>query len=167
MKERYSMEMSPEKYIQRLNEILQKKILLLQDILVLTKAQAEVINEDEIDSLNKLIDKKQTKIDVVNELDEEFNVYFQRLKSSLGVKSIAGLDASGLEGAKELKDVTAEILNLINRISELEKQNTGNGKSLLDHLGGEIKKINQNKKVSSAYSPGPVSVPSYFIDKKK
>lgn len=161
------MEMSPEKYIQRLNEILQKKTLLLQDILVLTEAQAKVINEDGIDDLNKLIDKKQTKIDAINSLDEEFSVYFQRLKSSMNIKSLTELDALGLEGAGQLKSLTGGILALINAIGEKEKQNNENSKKLLDQLGSDIKKLNQNKKVNSAYAHKSVDIPSYFIDKKK
>jgi len=161
------MDMTPEKYIARLTEILQKKLLILQDILMLTEAQTGTINEDGIEDLRKLIDEKQVKIDSVNKLDEEFAVYFQRLKSSLKITRLDELDASGIKGAGRLKEATAEILCMIGRISEVEKQNNIKSKELLDRLGGEVKKINLGKRANSAYAHGPINIPSYFIDKKK
>jgi hypothetical protein len=161
------MDTSPEKYMDRLIEISNKKQELLQNILALTKAQAGTINEDGIESLQKLIDEKQLVIDAINKLDEEFGVYFQRLKTTLKVTSLDQLNVSGIKGTKELKEVTEKIVKLITEISEIEKQNSEKGKKLLNQLGGEIRKINQGKKTNSAYSPPPMSIPSYFIDKKK
>ncbi len=161
------MDTSSEKYISRLIEILKKKHVLLRAILSLTQAQSSEINEDSIEKLQKLIDDKQHVIDDINKLDEEFEVYFARLKISLKINSLEELDASGIEGARHLKEVTAGILKLITEISEIEKANNDKSKELLGKLGGEIKKINQGMKVNSAYSSTPVNTASYFIDKKK
>ncbi len=161
------MDVSLEKYIERLTGIQRKKTGLLQEILHLTRAQTSVITEDGIDELNRLVDQKQLKIDDMTGLDEEFGVYFNRLKSSQKVSSLDELELSGVEGAKALKELTGEILKIIGEISEIEQINSLKSKTLLDKLGGEIRKINQGKKVNTAYTPVQMKAPSYFIDKKK
>lgn len=161
------MDTSPEKYIQRLNETVDKKLGLLQDILELTEEQASSISEDGLEGLQRLVDDKQEKIDAVDKLDEEFKVYFQRLKSVLKVDSLSELDASGIAGAKELKGKVAEILELIKEIADSEKGNNSAAKKLLDSLGSEVKKLNQGMQMNNAYTPGHMNTASYYIDKKK
>ena len=162
-----NMNTSPEKYIERLIDILKKKHVLLRAILSLTQAQSSEIKEDSIGELQKLIDEKQHVIDDINILDEEFNVYFTRLKTTLKINSLDELNAAGIESAKHLKEITAGIINLVSEISEIEKTNNDKSKELLGKLGGEIKKINQGKKVNTTYASKPGSTPAYFIDKKK
>lgn len=162
-----NMDITPEKYIERLIDLLKKKHVLLRSILSLTQAQVSQINEESIDKLQKLIDEKQHVIDDINSLDDEFNVYFTRLKSTLKINSLDELNAEELEGAKVLKEVTAGIISLIKEISELEKTNNEKSKELLGTLSGEIKKLNQGKKVNTGYVSKPFNSASYFIDKKK
>lgn len=161
------MNMTPEKYVQRLIDASHKKYKLLEDILRLTKEQSSVINEDGIDNLNRIIEEKQNNIDQIDKLDEEFNVYFQRLKSELKVNTLDEIQGTNIEGIKELKDCTKGIIDIIGEISKLEQENNSNAKNLLEDLGKEIKKLNQGKKVNTVYSAGPGQAPSYFIDKKK
>ncbi len=159
--------MTSEEYISRLRENLTKKHRLLEEILELTRRQADSIIEDSIDNLGKLIDDKQIRIDAINKLDEDFNVYFQRLKRELKVNSLDELGKAGIKGAPELKAATAGILKLVGEISSMEKSNSDNARKLLKNLGDEVRKINQGKKVSSVYTPPPANIPSYYFDKKK
>jgi hypothetical protein len=153
------MNTTPEKYIERLNELLLKKRALLLDILSLTQAQTEAIAEDSLNSLDDLINSKGLKIDAVNKLDEEFGIYCLKLKSALGISKLDQLDATVLggnasEGAKQLKGLTAGILDLIRSISEVEKGNSQKSNKLLEQFGNEIKKINQGRKANNAYKAG-------------
>lgn len=160
--------MTPQEYIQRLTETSTKKYKLLQDMLSITKAQAETIKDEGVEELERLIAVKQMKIDEIDKLDEQFNVYFLRLKKELNVKSLDEMKATGISGIKELQDITGEVMTLIKEISDIEKQNSANARNLLDKFSSEIKKINQSKAVNKAYSaPPPIQSPSYFIDKKK
>jgi hypothetical protein len=161
------MELSVEKYIERLIEASQKKYEHLEDILTITKVQSETISEDNIDVLQKLISDKQLKIDNIDKLDEEFNVYFQRMKAQLKIKNLDELDNPSIKGLKELKEQIATIMKLLTKISELEKDNNHKAKSLLDSLGNDIKKINQMKRVNNVYKPTKNQNQSYYIDKKK
>lgn len=166
------MNTTPEKYIERLKELLLKKKALLLDVLTLTQAQTEAITEDSLESLDNLLNSKQLKIDAINKLDEEFGTYYQRLKSIMGISrleqlDVAKLDGDSSKGAKQLKDLTAELLDIIRNISEIEKVNSQKCSKLLEQFGSEIKKINQGKKTNNAYNTGSVVAPSYFLDKKK
>lgn len=162
------MNMTPETYMERLISVSSKKKQLLLDMLLLTKAQAETINEDGIDDLDKLISDKQSKIDEIDKLDEEFGVYFFRLKRELGIKSLDELRSPGIKGALELKECIGQIMDIIKEISCLEQHNSAMAKGLLNNFGHEIKKINEGKKTTNAYGQSPViQAPSYFVDKKK
>lgn len=165
------MVMTTDKYIERLFELHQKKKELLSDILDFTQKQTDMIAEDGLDSLGNLIEEKQQKINAIDKLDEEFEIYFQRLKTAMGISKLEQIDeiklgASAATGARQLKSLTAEILDIIRRINEIEQLNSEKSKKLLDEFGKEIRNINQGKKVSNAYKPTPISSPSYFLDKK-
>lgn len=162
------MDGTPERYIERLTEISNKKYKSLQDMFLLTMAQSEAINEDGLEGLQKLLDDKQSKIEEINKADEDFNVYYTRLKQTMGINSLAEINTPGIKGVKELQQLIGQIMDLLKEISEIEKQNSDKAKNLLNGLGSKIKEISQGKKVSSAYNSSPAAIPpSYFIDKKK
>jgi acetylglutamate kinase len=159
--------MTSEEYMKRMTEISSRKLVLLSEISDLTFRQSEVISEDSIAELEKLVAEKQIKIDAITKLDEDFDVYFQRMKSMLKVKSLEELKDSDIKEVGELKEIIAKIVELIGRISTIEKQNNENAGKVLKSIGDEIKKFNQGKKINKAYIPAPSKSPSYFIDKKK
>jgi len=161
------MDNTPDKYVERLLELSKKKHEFLLQMLALTRRQTESMFEDGIEDLQKLIDEKQIRINEIDKIDENFNVYFQRLKQVVNVKDLDELKDSKIVGIKELKEIVSKVMQLINIIIEIEKQNSNKSKELLSHLGNEIKKLNQNKKMASAYMPEPGKPPSYFLDKKK
>jgi hypothetical protein len=158
----------PSEYVQRLIEASLKKYALIQELLVLTNKQAEKITEDSVSEFESLVDKKQVKMNEVDKLDEEFNVYFQRLKQTLKISSLDELTGADIKGIKELKEAVSNIMLVLNEINTIELQNNIKAKKLLNQFGAEIKKINQGKKANSIYNPVPIGKPpSYFIDKKK
>lgn len=159
--------MTPEEYIARLLDASTKKHKLLGEMLLLTQQQSQSIAEESIEKLEQLVSGKQEIIEAVNRLDEEFEVYFNRIKQVHKIQKVDELKGSGLNGVKELQDTIKSIVELIGQISVIEKRNSINAKSLLNRYGSEIKRINQEKKVNTAYTPGPVQQASYFIDKKK
>ena len=159
---------TPEKYIERLCEASNKKLIILQSLYQLTQRQSDMINQDKLDSLEEIISQKQKHIDQIDKLDEEFNVYFLRLKQQLNIGSMDELEKTQMKGIKELKQTICQVMETIKEISGLEQQNNSKAKELLDELGTEIRKVNQGKKVTSAYNPGnALRPPSYYIDKKE
>jgi hypothetical protein len=163
------MDNSPEKYIGRMLEVSNKKYNILQDIFILTQSQAQSLSEDGMETLQKIINDKQKKLDEISKLDEGFNLYLKRLKQELKVESLDDIKNPNIPGVKELQQSIGKIVKLINDISDLEKQNNDRAQKLLKELGDEVKKLNQGQKVGLAYRPNPnvKGAPSYFIDKKK
>jgi hypothetical protein len=150
-----------------MTEILKKKELLLNDMLYLTESQTSAIQSEDLDLLRKLVDKKQQKIEDINKLDNEFEIYFERLKAVSNVAKLEDMNISEFPGAKGLKEATARILAAAGRISETEKLNNQKSAELKKKLGEQISRIKQSKKVNNAYNPVSHNTPSYFLDKKK
>jgi len=163
------MDVSPEFCIERVIEASNKKYKCLQDLILLTMAQTEAINEEGMDGLGKLINEKQAKIDEIINIDEDFEMHFSLLKQKLGVDKLDEIDTSRLKGAKELKQITEKIMELLTEINKLEKQNHEKAKSLLDEFGAKIRQIREGKKLNDLYynSGAGLTPPSYFVDKKK
>lgn len=160
--------MEPDKYVERLRELSGKKHVLLKDMLELTRAQSLTINEDGIENLQKLINDKQAIISKINMIDEEFEVYFTRLKQQLKVKNLDEVKEPGIAGIKELKQTIGQIMSTMQEIGRIEKENNDKVKKLMDAFTEEIKKLNLGKKINTAYNPGTLmKPPSYFVDQKK
>ena len=152
----------------RMIELLTRKKQLLGDMLDLTKTQTGVIAAGTLDELQKLIDEKQQRIDEIDKLDADFKVYFESLKIAFGINKLNELNAAGNPQARQLKQITSEVLELVVEISAVEKVNSEKSKRLLDELGTQIKNVNQGKKINNAYSkPASANPSSFFMDKKK
>ena len=161
--------MTPSEYITKLTEISQKKIVILKEILILTKRQSENIQEDCLDTLKYIVEEKQRFMDDVDKLDDAFEVYFKRLKSTLGIESLDKLTSNANIGdTATLKNHIQEIFNLLNQIDLLDKDNNEKGKTLMTKLSTEIKKVNQKKIINNGYKPAS-SMPqqSLYFDTKK
>ncbi|NLD49246.1 MAG: flagellar protein FlgN [Clostridiaceae bacterium] len=162
------MTSSPEEYIERLSGISQKKYVLLQDLYILTQSQAVAIDCEEIKKLEELIENKQLKIDAITKLDDDFGVYFKRLKQILGVSSLDEVKEASYKGVKEFKTAVKNILDISKEISQMENDNNMKARKLLDSIGEEIRKMNMGRKANSVYNQAAdMKQPSYYIDKKK
>lgn len=185
------MSNTPNDYIERLNEISSKKYTLLESMLDITKDQTafikevdievlqkfidqkqekiDFIKEEDIKGLQKSIDQKQEKIDEINKLDENFNVYFQRLKQQLKINRLDELEAShGIEGVSGLKDNITAIMSIMKDIKAIEDQNSVEAQKRLNSIGIKLRKSNEEKRINSAYANNSIleSEP-YFINKRK
>lgn len=158
-----------EECTQKVMEASNRKYSCLQQLLELTKAQSAVINEESMDGLEKIIGEKQVIIDEINKIDTEFEGYFSLLKKKLGVEKLSDIKPSEAEPfAFELKQVTSQIMELLDEMNILEKNNNDKAKALLDDLGLKIRQIRQGKKLGSVYNSASEMVPpAYFVDKKK
>lgn len=158
-----------ERYIERLIEISKKKYRLVEEIYNLTKSQSEFIKEDGIEGLGKIVEAKQIKIEEINGLDSEFEVYFTRLKQTMRVNSLEEIICTKDVSKKvlELKDTITNIMSMVKEISSMENHNNTCAKELLNNIGSEIKKINLGKKMNNLYNKGAYSSDGYYIDRKK
>src|SRR5690349_20906575 len=122
------MDNSPDRYIERLTEISNKKYRLLQDMLALTREQSQNLNEDGVEALQKCVSEKQLKIDEINKVDEEFEVYYLRFKQKFDIKGLDELKKSGIGGSlnveniRNLQELIQNITDIVREIYEIEKR---------------------------------------------
>lgn len=160
--------MNADQYIQKLLELSDKKLNGLRKILKLTEEQSNVITEDNTEELQRVIELKQQQMDMIDELDQAFEVYYSRLKSLMGVQSLEELKMSELNGASELKQIVTSVYDIIKQIQKLEDLNNKKARDILDKLSSEIRQIKQAQKVNNGYNmKGNLPQQSYYFDKKK
>ncbi len=160
--------MTADEYIQKLFELSTKKLDSLKEILKLTEKQSTVITEDNAEELHSIIDQKQKRMDIIDELDQAFEVYFARLKSVLGVKSLEEIRATQLNGSSELKQVVTAIYDVTKQIQSLEESNNKKVKESMDKLSSEIRQVKRGKMVNNGYNiAAKLPQQSYYFDKKK
>ena len=159
--------MKAEEYIQRLTDISSKKVTLLDEILLFTKSQNEVIKGQRFDEMDQLLKERQKRMDAVDKLDEQFVVYSERLKEILSLSSLEELPKHDLPGTAELKRVVDSISQILRKTKEIDDENTALVKDEMKVTQGQIKNANNHKRVTGAYYPNQNSGQSYFFDKKK
>ncbi len=159
--------MEPIKTIDKMNELSQKKLDLVKEMLLFTRSEKEAIVSGRMEDLETFLNEKQVRMDAVDKLDEEFIAYSARLKSALSVESLEDLPRHHLPGAKELKEVVVTIHQLIGEIKSLEDENITLAKAELRETKEKIDQAENFKRVKGAYQPVNANVPSYFFDTKK
>lgn len=160
--------MNADQYIQKLLELSYKKLEGLKEILKLTEHQSEIITEDNVEELHEIINLKQQQMDMIDEVDQAFEVYYQRLKSILGVQSLEEVRITQLAGAAELKQIVATIYQTTKHIQNLESINSNKVRDVLNKLSNDIRQVKQGKMVNSGYNIAEkLPQQSYFFDKKK
>lgn len=160
--------MNADQYIQKLLELSEKKLNGLRQILKLTEEQSNVITEDNADELQRIIDLKQQQMDIIDEFDQAFEVYYSRLRSVLGVQSLEEIRMSELNGAAELKQIVTIIYDITKQIQSLEGMNNKKVKDILNRLSSEIRQVKQGQVVNNGYNIGSkLPQQSYYFDKKK
>ncbi len=153
--------------INTLTSLLDEKYSLLLELKSLTWQQSQAITESNVDLVNELVEKKQVIIDKINVLDSKFDEIFSAFKKQSGIESIAQLRSDDAKELLPLKSAVEKVVDLINQLKTLEQENQNKAKRLLNALGDGLRRIRDGRKLNSAYNPGPLQYPSYFIDKKK
>ena len=159
--------MKAEEYIHRLTDISSKKMALLDEILLFTRSQNEVIKTQRFDEMDQLLQERQQRIDAAAELDAQLVVSSTRLKEVLSLNSFEELPKHNLPGTAELKRVVDSISQSIKKTKEIDDENTALIKDEMKVTQGQIKNANNHKRVTGAYYPNQNSGQSYFFDKKK
>lgn len=153
--------------IQKMNELSLKKLNIVKEILLFTHSEKDAITAGRWEELEHLVNEKQTRMNVVDRLDEQFLAYSEGLKSSLSLSSLEDLSKHKLPGVKELKEVVSQIHQVIGEIMSLEDENIALVKAELKDTNVKIKQAEGFKRVRAAYNPVNTNTPSYFFDTKK
>ena len=160
--------METQNYLVRLIEVSNKKYKLLENMLQLYLQQEEELTANETDSQEMHIAKRQEIMDEVDKLDEQFHVYTERLKTTLGIQSLEDLSSFNIPGKAELKEIVSRITALLMTITDRHQKTESHMKSMLQSTGTQIKQVNKTKIMNRAYQPGStMPTPSVYFDKKK
>lgn len=158
--------METKEYLQRLIEISSKKLSLMDEIMMFTKTQNEVIKDKRFEEVDLLIKERQKRMDAVDKFDEQFVVYSSRLKEMAGVTSFEELPNDEFPGLPELKGIVESIHERIIQLKELDDENTNLVKIEMQNTRNDITNTNAHKRATGAYYP-PSNTTSYYFDKKK
>lgn len=159
--------METNNYLKQLIEISERKLDLLMEIYSLTLEQNEAIKAGRFDEVERLIGQKQSRMDLIDKLDEQFLYNAQKLKDQFSVDSLERLADFNLSGAKELKEIVVKINEQLKSIRQLDDENTGIIKKEMEETGETINHVNTFKQAARAYNPVTPETPSYFFDRKK
>lgn len=133
--------------VERLRELSQAKLILLENILELTIKQSKDIAEEAVEQLESHTAEKQEVIDNIDRLNHE----------------IDGI----LKDCKELQQTTEQITGLLKKISYLENKNNEKALILLNKFSENIKNVSRSREANSAYIQPQISEQSYFFDRKR
>ncbi len=142
----------------------------LNEMLLITKEQQRVIEQNEMDQLNKLIDEKQSRIDAINSIDEQFQDNFSKLKKEFNINDIGDLIGTVCdEEMRELKKEISEIMAVIEDIKKVEKENSLKLSGQKKEIAQKLQEIKRNRLAANKYFNTKFSVPPNpaFFDKKK
>ena len=160
-------EMEPKEYVRKLNDISQKKLLLLNEILLFVRSQNEVIKGQRFGEMELLIREKQMRMDAVDKLDVQFAAYSSKLREMLSISSFEELPGYDLPGTKELKAVIERIHQKLKEIKVLDDENISLVKTEMKDVREQMSRTSNDKRVQGAYYPTLNSGTSYFFDEKK
>lgn len=136
-----------------------KKIELLNQVLISTQKQKELIEKDDIENLLLEIEKRQKYLNELLLLKE----YQERLQqiSSLKLKTEYTVADTGLSALEE------EIERLCNSIDTLNSENSLNAQNKLEEYRTDLAEHRKRRKGFASYTQKYIMQDGIYIDKKK
>lgn len=141
--------------------LLERKKILLDEMLDFTRKQTQAITEDSLEDLNDMVSHKQKIINEINRIDDSFEKEYESFKNNKN----QNLEEETHNLKVNVTQAVSEIINLIKQISILEKENQSKAKRLLEAFGNKASKVGKSLRSQSAYSDN-TQKPCYFINKK-
>lgn len=154
-------------YVKVLADSLQKKFTALESILNITKTQEELLQEENFDEecFLETIKSKQIYIDQITELDNGFEVVYNRVKQELDADRMLYVD-----DIANMQKLITKITDLGIDIEALEKRNKVQMDKVLAEKKQQFRGMRMNNSAASNYYRNMVNQQysqSYFLDKKK
>ena len=153
--------------ISDLNQIIEKKLELFNEMYKITVSQQKDIEENEAGNIEVLVQQKQQVIDRIDKLDESFLSGFNKLKNEFQLDSIDLIDTNKHPEMMNIKNHIKSIMGMAHKMMELENSNREKLDSIFQSVKEELKQINTGKRSLKAYDQKPINNDGIFIDKKK
>lgn len=152
------------KYLLRLSEA---KLVLVSNLLEITKEQREILHREEEEALEASLQKRQVVMGKIDVLDKEFLEKYNTVKKELGVESLQDFQGEFTPDLKALKEKITDIMKKIEETQLLDKSNTEKLRENMNKVQENIRTLKNNKKVVAGYKGYQGETHSLFLDKKK
>lgn len=146
---------------------IENKRRLFDNIMEITLEQKKDIEENEANNIEELVNRKQSVIDSIDEIDRAFSEKFELLKKHLNVSALEEIDFVKYPKLRDLKQKVEEIMSLAREIMQTEEYNRSRLTSRMNDLKKEMNHISVGKKSIKAYETAPAYNDGIYIDKKK
>ncbi|WP_130805955.1 flagellar protein FlgN [Senegalia massiliensis] len=152
--------------IEKLNSLLSDKKILLEDFFKLTIVQKKLIENNDIDKLNRIINNKENLIEKINGLDVKFLEIYNNIKEIEGIDDLSQLSIDKSYLVK-LKELTSKCEKLMKSIKAQDDENNTMIKSEFEDIKKNLREIKRGKTTTNKYYNKMPSSGGYFIDSKK
>lgn len=150
-----------------LEDTIAKKEQYLDEVLVLTKGQEELLLREKfsMDAFTELMDKKEPYIKKISEFDAGFEAVFAKMKRSM--------ETYKKEFEPRIRAIQQKIKTVLEKgaaLCTLEEQNKARLEHCLKDKKQEIKNFKRSSQTVSSYyknMAGSIADQSFFMDKKK
>ena len=151
--------------IGKMIDLSKEKKGLLSEILKLTKEQKEIIKNEDMDELGKVLSQKDKLMASIDLLDVNFLSLYKSIKEEEQVDSMEKINAKKYSNMIALKEIVAEINDILTETSMIDKENTRIMKSNLEHIKSDLKQVKEVKKAYKGYNYEAIE--SILIDQKQ
>lgn len=156
-----------EQYVNMMLDSLKKKDEVLEEIIRINKVQTELASKEELDMdvFAETVEEKQKYIDIINELDDGFQMLYDKVKEELNLRKA--------RYTAEIRKMQEYIKLLSEKSILIQAQEEKNRLSIQAHFSKmkkEVKVAKQSMKVASDYYKSmskTTVIDSQFMDRKK
>lgn len=157
-------EYDENKMLNTLLSIVQDKEQKVIEFQKITKDQTQIIANGDMDRLFKTIEKRDTYIQAIDELDRKFIPLYDAIQTKY---KGASPDQECIASYRELEEVLQNIHSALMEIYEEDRSNMATLKKMQAKYAGDIKRIQQGTKRQEAYSSTAPIDGGVFIDEKQ
>ncbi len=151
-----------EQYLTILQESLKKKINVLDEIIRLSKMQAEALSKEprSYEEFDRCVDDKDVCIGQIDSLDNGFESIFQKVKQELDgnrtkyadwIKECQALIAQVTEKSVEIQALEARNKQLVEEVMQKDRRGFRQGKRSVEVARNYYRNMNLNNVVSPQY----------------
>ncbi len=148
--------------INNLVEILNIKLKLLQDIYDLTRKQSKMLNDEDVDSFIKIIERKDLRIRKINELDKRYKSNLKEIREEYSTE-----DLNDIKSSSEILVLEESIQEILKNIYGFDKSNRERFDVEFNKMRSSMVDVKKSRKVTSSYYKMPTQLGGHFIDKKR
>ena len=159
--------MATSDYVVMLRESLQKKVMLLRDIIIRNDEQKEILMDEGTtpDDFQKSVDDKDALVPPIVALDDGFDSIFKKVEREISLSKEKYADE-----IRRMQALIREISDLSERVMAQERVNADLARAKFSNIRAQIKKMRQSQRVVNNYYSSMMKGNYYdpqFYDSKK